>query len=389
MIRVQFRLVAPAMTAARRRMHWDFGDGQTSNQPDPVHIYLHPGLYTVTMRVAGEADASAIVNRVPIQRALVFSAEPEPEDTLAGYLTIAQKYDPAKLDPAGLLQLVRAYDQGGSPLRAARAGQGGLRGRRAVDAEGGLELARTVGNLLRDRLDDPDYAMAFWQQAATVLGPAAWKAECEIEAADVALDDLLKPETARKLLDSATARMSQVADGRLSSRLNRVWGDWYARKGDRSSARAAYARSMTAFNGRTAVEQQARRGALSRSSEEFLRGRALDRARAELRRWQDEYPIDKVEGELTFLQASWWAARGKFAQAIATAGDLLAVNPDSAYADRVVFLSGECEEKLGRFARAQASFQSLLKDYPGSPLVGQAREKLAPTPKKPAVKKKS
>jgi hypothetical protein len=42
MVRVQFRLVAPQMTAARRKLHWDFGDGQSANQPDPVHIYL-PG----------------------------------------------------------------------------------------------------------------------------------------------------------------------------------------------------------------------------------------------------------------------------------------------------------------------------------------------------------
>ncbi len=176
----------------------------------------------------------------------------------------------------------------------------------------------------------------------------------------------------------------------LASRLNRVWGDWYARKGDRSSARAAYARAMAAAGGgRSAVEQQARRGALSRSTDGFLRNRALDRARDELRRWQEEYPIDKVEGDLAFLQSSYHSARGRFAQAIATAGDLLAVNPDSPYADRLVFLSGECEEKLGRTAKARACFQSLLNDYPGSPLVSEARQKLAPAARKAAPRKSS
>jgi TolA-binding protein len=389
MVRVQFHLVAPQMTASRRKIHWDFGDGQSGNQPDPVHIYLHPGLYTVTMRVAGEADPSAVVNRVPVQRALVFSAEPDPADNLAAYLAIVARYDPAKLDPAGLLQLVRAFDRAGSPARAARAGQAGFRGRRTINEASGLELARAVGALFRDRLDDPDPAMALWQAAAAALQPEPWKAECEIEAADIALDDLHKPETARKLLDSASARMTAMSDARLLSRLNRVTGDWYARKGDRSSAMAAYARAMAALGAsRTAVEQQAWRGALSRSTEEFLRDRSLDRARAELRRWQDEYPIDKVEGYLTFLRASWWSARGKYPQAIATAGDLLAINPDSPYADRLVFLSGECEEKLGHNARAQARFQSLLNDYPGSPLVGEARDKLAAPAKKPTVAKK-
>ena len=87
------------------------------------------------------------------------------------------------------------------------------------------------------------------------------------------------------------------------------------------------------------------------------------------------------------MQSSYWAARGKFPRSIAMANDLLAINPDSPYADRLVFLSGECEEKLGRAGRAKTCYQSLLRDYPGSPLVDQARQKLALPAKKPAATK--
>jgi len=128
---------------------------------------------------------------------------------------------------------------------------------------------------------------------------------------------------------------------------------------------------------RSAVEQDAWRGAHSRSAEEFLRDKALSRARAELDQWQDEYPIDKIEGYLTYLQARYWAARSKFPQAIALANDLIAVNSDSPYADRLVFLAAECDEKLGRRERARAAYQALLTDYPGSALVAQAKQRLA------------
>jgi S-layer protein (TIGR01567 family) len=33
------------------KWHWDFGDGNTSNDRDPTHIYSHNGTYTVTLRV--------------------------------------------------------------------------------------------------------------------------------------------------------------------------------------------------------------------------------------------------------------------------------------------------------------------------------------------------
>jgi len=386
LVRVQFRSVSTRASAARPKIHWDFGDGQTSTLTDPPHIYLLPGLYTVTMKVSGESESLATTNRVPIHRALVFADQNHPPDQLGPYLTIRDKYDPAKLDPPGLLQPVRAFDEGSLFARAAKAGQAGiLAEREPMDSDSALAVVRLVGGLLRDRLDDAATALSFWQEAVKVLRPAVWKAECEIEAADLAINDLAHAEPAKALLDSAAKRLGKDEEPALTGRLNRVWGDWHARKGDRSSARAAYARAMASLGTRkSAVEQDAWRGAHSRSTEEFLRDKALDRAWAELRRWQEEYSIDKVESYLTLLQARYWAARNKWPQAIALAGDLVAINPDSPYADRLVFLAAECEEKNGRGDRARAAYQSLLTDYPGSPLVAEARKKLTMLTRKQA-----
>jgi PKD repeat protein len=379
LVRTQFRFVSTRGFASRAKIHWDFGDGQTSALTDPIHIYLLPGLYTVTMKVSGEAETLAATNRVSIHRALVFPDQDHPADDLTSYLAILDKYNPAKLDPGGLLQLVRAFDQAGFTARAVKAGEAGaLVKSDPMEAEDALTVVRLVGVLLRDRLDDPASALAFWKGAAKALGPEAWKAECEVEAADVALNMLLKDKEAKGLLESASARLGNGGDSGLSARLSRVWGDWFARKGDRSSARVAYSRAMAATTARrSAAEQDAWRGARSRSTEEFLRNKSLDRAWTELRRWEDEYPIDKIEGYLSLLQARYWAARAKWAQTVAVAGDLVAINPDSPYADRLVLLSAECEEKLGRPDRARAGYRSLLSDYPGSPLVNDAKKKLA------------
>jgi tetratricopeptide (TPR) repeat protein len=379
LVRVQFRQVSSRGSASRPRVHWDFGDGRISNLADPVHIYLRPGIYTVAMKAPGETDAQAVVARVPIHRALLFADERQPPDQLAGYLGLLEKDNPAKLDPAGLLQFVRALSQAGQTSRAVKAGQAWIAaGREPSDAGAALDAVRLVGGLLRDAGDDPEAAFTFWQGCVKVLRPEAWKAECELEAADLAMGALGRAEPARPLLDSAAVRLAQGGEPALVGRLNRVWGDWYSRKGDRSSARAAYARAAAALPSRkSAVEQDAWRGALSRSTEEFLRTGAFDRARDELRRWQEEFPVDKLEGYLTFLQARYWAARSRWPQAIALAGDLLAVNPDSPYADRLAFLAAGCEEKLNHPDRARAAYQSMIADYPGSPLVGEARKKLS------------
>ncbi len=44
LVRVLFRSVSTRASAARPKIHWDFGDGQTSTLTDPLHIYLLPGL---------------------------------------------------------------------------------------------------------------------------------------------------------------------------------------------------------------------------------------------------------------------------------------------------------------------------------------------------------
>ena len=269
---MQFRFVTPQVTASRGRVHWDFGDGQSSNQADPMHIYLHPGLYTVTMRGTGEAEGASVVNRVPVHRRPGLFRRGRAPDSLASYSTVLARYDPAKLDADRAPATGPRLRSSGITGPGRQGGSSGHpRERESLDSEGGIEVVRMVAGLLRDRLDDPEGALAFWR-GGEVLGPGPWKAECEIEAADVALNDLLKTEAAKPLLESATARINRGGEPILSSRLNRVWGDWYARKGDKPSALAAYARAMASLaTRRPAAEQQAWRGALSRSTEEFLR----------------------------------------------------------------------------------------------------------------------
>ena len=391
LIRVRFHYVSYGGTAARPKVRWEFGDGQTSNVVDPVHVYLHPGLYTVKLTSPGEAEGAAVVNRLRVGRIVEFAGENHTPDQVAAYLPLLEKYDPSKLDPTGLLQLVRVYLQANQPERAAKVAQAGLlTDREKVEELSALFLTREVGGLLRDRLDKPEDAQAFYQGAAQVLGPDAWKAECEVEASDILINDLLRPADAKPLLDAASARPGATGTSALASQLQRVRGDWHARQGDKASALAAYKRAAEARADRRSVaELEAWRGALSRSTEAYLREKQLDRAQAEIRHWQDEFPADKVLGYLSLLQSRLLAARGKMANAIAVASDLITVNPDSPYADRVVFLAADCEERRGQLDRARAKFQSLLTDYPGSPLVADAKGRIAklaarPRPATPA-----
>jgi len=55
---------------------------------------------------------------------------------------------------------------------------------------------------------------------------------------------------------------------------------------------------------------------------------------------------------------------------------MLIVNPYSPYIEELLLLSARSDMARGQPERAKATLESLLKDYPGSPFVGEAKELL-------------
>jgi len=237
------------------------------------------------------------------------------------------------------------------------------------------QLASLVGPLARNHLDDSLLAAHLWTGSVRRISKPELKVQCELEAADIAVNDLNNLKAAKAFLDAASTRISKEATGPVPSRLYRVWGDYYAADGKGDEARHAYreaeARLASTQNNTTRTAWQ---GAHSRSTEQFLRSNELDRAIAEIRVWERDFPADKLDGYLTLLYARYWAARERYPQAIALSEQLLAVNPASPYIDQLLFLAADCEVKRGQRDRALATLHSLLKDYPGSPLVPLARK---------------
>ena len=214
------------------------------------------------------------------------------------------------------------------------------------------------------------------------IGREELKGQCELEAADILLNDVMadlsEAKKAKVILDAATARLAPGRQGPLASRLQRVWGDYHAITGDGKAARQAYNRAEEILGStRSHTERIAWRGAHSRSAEQFIRDGRLASAAREMRQWQQDFPAENIDGYLSLLFARYWAGREIYALAIAQADRLLTVNPDSPYIDQLLMLDADCELKRQNTDRALAILHSLLSDYPGSPLVPQAKEIVA------------
>ena len=406
---VQFQNLSPPALLTKSRMLWDFGDGQNSDQPSPEHVFLRPGVYPVTLSIQRG------VKKVEISYTLqIDQRRDRPKDLheLDRYLPIVETYEPAKLDTASLQQLVLAYlwkselivnpredDQQETAeatdetvvdpaeetrqlvqrekaaaeylVRAVEAAKVAfVEKSAAVGDEPLFELAQLAAPIARDQLGDSRLAGQIWQGAAQRISRSDLRAECQLAAADIALNDLLLSDYAKGLLDKASVAIGPAATGNVVPLLYRIWGDYYAATGDRFQARKNYSDAdRVTQSDRSHVEQIAWRGAHSRSTEQFLKSGRYGQAAQQLRAWQREFPGEKLEGYMHLLFARYWAGRENHAAAIAQADQILVVNPDSPYADRLLALAAECEEKRGQIDRAVATLQSLLHDYRGSPLV--------------------
>ena len=406
LVKVHFRDNSPKALTLGSKPQWGFGDGQTGDELNVDHVYLRPGVYTVKLTLRRGSRAVEMVNRVEVDRPALTQQDQGKLPKLDDFLPALRSYNPRTLDAASLRQLVlaceakalaleaEAKEGGDKPAReyiAAAVAAGKVAfveesaGHRAPTAgwsgqgdEDLYRLAELIGPMARDRLGDSQSAAAIWQGAVRKINVDTWKAQAATGAADVAVNDLLDAAAAKSLLDAATTASRGSQKGQVASELQRVWGDYYALGGNGQAARKAYQQAEQSLGStRSFAERTAWRGAHSRSAEEFIRKGQHERAAAQLRLWQREFPAEKIDGYLTLLWARHFAGRKQYAQAVAQAEQLLAVNPASPYADQLLLLAADCEVKRGRADRALATLQSLLKDYPGSPLIPEVKKNIA------------
>ncbi len=416
LIVVEFRDLSPSTLTGGGSARWDFGDGQTAQENNLFHIYLRPGLYTVKLSTGRRtAKALEMVNRIYIDRPFLTRHDEKKLPTLDQCLPILDSYDASKLDAASLRQLVLVYQfkadqvaaafepsgpanpqEGTSPAillspeqvakmreavrpwiqKAVKAGQAPFLTDSPVSQDADLySLVQVVGPMARDQLGDSQLAFHIWQGAAAKIKTPAQQGHCFVEAADILITDLVQPDKAKPLLEAADKLLADTKIGLPASRLQTVWGDYYAATGQGEKARQAYRKAEELLGTyKSHTERTAWMGAHSRSTEEFLKTGQLERAAAQIRQWQQNFPTEKLAGYLHLLYARYWAARRMYEQVLGLNEQLQTAAPDAPYADQLLLLCAECEWDRGQTDRAIATLKDLINKYPGSPLVPEAKD---------------
>jgi tetratricopeptide (TPR) repeat protein len=370
MVRVQLvDRTAPAITR-NAKYTWEFSDGRTCEGANPAHLFLRPGLHQVKMTVRRGTSEWTTIHRVPIdasQEAAAASAEAD--SPLAEAL---DRYNAQNLDPAGLTEMVRAYLQVKDWRNAVNLGRAAFTPEAVEHTdETRWMLVRMLGPVLRHELLDAAGAAELFRDAAALIEHREWRGACALEAADCYLNDALDAAEAGPLLASVVEEQVFLPPV-LIGRMHRLLGDWSARAGDGKTARAEYAKAAGYLTASLAAEHD-----FGAAAERLLRERELRRLRIELDRWQNASPPEKAEGRWSLAMMGYWIAHAKYPQALAVGSDLLTVNAQSPYAQRVLYLVALCQGKLDQKPQAAAALQTLLKAHPQGALAVAAEAQRA------------
>ena len=374
-VRMKFRNLSVGISARQGgRFEWDFGDGQRSTDDSPDHVYLAHGDYTVTLKASRLRDADTFRAAVRVEPDW-WRQTSRPVEPRRPYAEAVAAYDFDALDLRNLALAVDLFDAENMPPAVIKAA-GALVFKRAVSDEAQVER---YGLLLAEKLLEigrAEDALTALRRTEERLKAGGRKAALAVRAAEVLLGDLKRRKEAEAEFDRVLKSYA-AAPETLIRRAHIGLGDIRRHEGKADEARRAYAAAARIRAAARSPQQEAVRiGTLARYVEEYTREKQWQWAFQFLHDWAWEFPAEKLGGHWSYLRAKALVAKGDRAEAILEAHDLLAANPASAYAVRLLILAADCQAALGQKDRARLMLQTAVEDYPEDPHRDEARQKL-------------
>jgi len=375
-VRIQFKNLSKGISLRQGgRFDWDFGDGQTSQEAEPVHIYLAPGEYTVTLKASRSALAHTFRTKVRVERNWWKQAE-RALDPVTGYAEAVARYDFRTLDPANLFLAVQLFDyqrMSDALIAAARAF--------AVEREGaseadGCSVSLLLGKYLRESGGAKE-AVGIYRRMEERTKTPAQKARLALETAETLLRNLHEYDQAEGQYQRVLKTYAAVAGDEVLRRAHIGMGDVGRHRGKTEEARRAYeAAADIPIKVYAPAQAAVRVGTLARYVEEYTRERQWEWAFQFLDEWAWEFPLGKLQGHWSLLHVRALAAKGDREGALREALDLLASSPASPYAVRLLMEAAECQVALGSRDQARRLLETAVEDYPEDPSREEALQRL-------------
>jgi len=342
---------------------WDFGDGQSAVGRNPLHTYLKPGLYPVTLTVRGRRGAGSDRVRLTVPVEQNYGEMRLPSRSLEAYL---EEFDRLDLDRLGneelgiLAQLYQSYDRSEAAYRCYR----NLAGRRLSSEERRRAGAVAAALAVRER----DYAGAAELYRQLLAERPAPEFLVKLGWVQLRLGELDQADTLFR--QAETAAGARPEERRLAT-IGR--GDVLRQRGEAEAARQAYLPLTERGN------LESRNGWYDQQVLYYVRQKDFFTAWERLEAWGEELPLVKLEGAWSILAARIGLERKDYDGARQELETFLKVTDSeagNAYRPGAVYLLGQVWEAQGERARARGFYQQVVDRYPGTSWAGLAADRI-------------
>ena len=369
-----FKAIAHGRTPKTIQWHWDFGDGQTSDQPAVDHVYLVPGEYKVTLTAkSASGDVPPRTNRVYVSRPWD-KVTINRVESVRRYARIVLEYDFEALRPEpAIAEAVLLLNRGGTVNALVRAGDAFLKLEKASGRHVSEILPLYVESLRT--LGEVDKAIQGLQKAATMTDSPGVCADMLVQAGSLTLNEKGDPDASLALFQKALADYEAVSTGPAIRNAKIGIGDVWRMRGDYERAAKAYAAAKVGDFRREGKDPFVK-GDFARHVEAYIRTRAFTDAKTYLDQWAETFPLDKLEGYWSLLYVRWAQAGGLHKQALHEVESLVRVHPASNYAAELLWLAADSHRRAGSPEDARKALQRIVEKYPESPFAAMAAEKL-------------
>jgi tetratricopeptide (TPR) repeat protein len=339
------------------------------------HVYLLPGEYTVTAKATnGPFAPMKRTSRIFVSRPWDRVTDNELDST-ATHANIVAEYAFAALRPEAIAEatvLLQRCDR----LDAIIAAGDALLKKEKIPAEA-LDTAMPIYSQTLAQKGQRAKAAAGLLQAAKMTDNVATQATMLSTAGAQLMrmggkEDLDKAMT---LFDGVVRKYDSLTTVPAIRMAKIGMGDVWRLRCDYEKAKDAYTQARPKAENEYTSDSISK-GDYARHVEDYLRNKDYVGAQDYLTKWEEAYPIDKLEGYWSLLKARLCLAQDKPADAAVETSVLVGVNPASNYAPQLLMIQNEAYVKLKDSAKAKAALETIVEKYKESPLAAEAAKKL-------------
>jgi len=372
-VTMQFACTSFPRTSRATRREWHFGDGVTSKEYRPRHIYLATGTYPVTLKVFRGEHISVCRQKVVVARnwARQHLLQPDSLEDVAGEI---DQYPFEKMTAPVLCGAVLLYEKLGRAQEMLRIGKLLAGKLRELSDEDLVAVAVSLGAAWRDKGHSAENALKLFREVEAELKNSEFKARIAVLAGDTLLDYMRKPASAkaeylRVLRDYPKAatyvRLATIRLGDVARRLGKI-----------EEARRYYEQSLEGRPKRAPGREAMDAALCALEAEDLLRRGELEAAEKALHLWQWQAPMAKLQGHWSALMARLAVKRREWEEVIKETETLLRVNPESQYAPELLLLLARAQTERGAPAKAREALERARGEYPDSPLMEKIEQAL-------------